>query len=213
MKKSIALFSIFLIIPTIVLSFENSKYTISGISSGGFMANQMSTIYSSQFAGVGTVAGGFYYCAENYLPKIIKADALTIGTADLFLFEPTTQLLSDTLNPIVFFSGTNAGSWFRPSKENPIYQSVSICMGDPEKAHIPTEYLKTNAESKLIDPLSGLSEQKAFIYQGSADPVLKPKMQDKMLKYYKALGVRDENVLSVTGVGSHNFPTDRNDGI
>lgn len=74
---------------------DNNKYTISGISSGGFMANQMATIFSSQFSGVGTVAGGFYYCAEDYLPRKVREDSLTIGTQDLFLFEPTTQILTD----------------------------------------------------------------------------------------------------------------------
>lgn len=194
-------------------STDQIKYTISGISSGGFMANQMGTIFSSQFSGVGTVAGGFYYCAQDYLPKKVKEDANTIGTGDLFLFEPTTQILTDTLNPFVILTGANPGSWFRPQKGNPIYQSVAVCMGRPDKAKLPMDYLSANVESKLIDPLSNLADQKVFIYHGKADSVLKVKMQEKLKSYYLSVGVKESNIATLTGEGSHNFPTDRTDGI
>ena len=39
--------------------------TISGISSGGFMAVQMHVAFSETFKGVGVIAGGPYYCAKN----------------------------------------------------------------------------------------------------------------------------------------------------
>lgn len=192
---------------------DQSQYTISGISSGGFMASQMATIFSSQFSGVGTVAGGFYYCAEDYLPKKVKADAATIGTTDLFLFEPTKQILSDTLNPFVLFTGAKTGSWFRPQKGNPIYQSVAVCMGNPDEANFSTDYLKANAENKLVDDLSNLSSQKVFIYHGKVDSVLNINMQEHLKDYYLSIGVKETNIVTLTGEGSHNFPTDRKDGI
>lgn len=37
--------------------------TVSGISSGGYMAVQMHVIYSGEFTGAGIVAGGPFYCA------------------------------------------------------------------------------------------------------------------------------------------------------
>ena len=36
--------------------------TVSGMSSGGFMAVQMHVIYSDLFEGAGVVAGGPFYC-------------------------------------------------------------------------------------------------------------------------------------------------------
>lgn len=39
--------------------------TVSGISSGGFMAVQMHVIYSDHFSGAGVVAGGPFYCAQD----------------------------------------------------------------------------------------------------------------------------------------------------
>lgn len=213
MKKLLFLVFTLLGFSLSVFSADPSKYSISGISSGGFMANQMATIFSSHFSGVATVAGGFYYCAEDYLPKKIKEDELTIGTQNLFLFEPTTQMLADTLNPFVILNGANVNSWFRPQKGNPIYQSVAVCMGQPDKAKFPTDYLKTNAANSLVDPLIHLSEQKVLVFHGKSDSVLNLKMQKSLKNYYLSVGVKESNLLTLTGKGSHNFPTDRQDGI
>lgn len=210
-KKLVLLFVLSLSLNS--LAVENSKFTISGISSGGFMANQMSTIFSSQFSGVGTVAGGFYYCAEDYLPRVVKKDSKTIGTNNLFLFEPTSKIFSDTLNPFVLINGVNPGTWFVPQKGNPIYQSVAVCMGNPKKAKIPVAYLKTNLSKKLIDPLENLAKQKVFIYHGKVDSVLNVSMQKNLKKYYVTNGVKESNIEVMTGKGSHNFPTGRQDGI
>jgi poly(3-hydroxybutyrate) depolymerase len=44
----------------------NSEQTsVSGLSSGAFMAVQMQVAYSSSIVGAGIVAGGPYYCAAN----------------------------------------------------------------------------------------------------------------------------------------------------
>ncbi|WP_195763490.1 extracellular catalytic domain type 2 short-chain-length polyhydroxyalkanoate depolymerase [Duganella guangzhouensis] len=40
--------------------------SVSGISSGGFMAAQLATAYSSVFMGVGVIAAGPYFCAGTY---------------------------------------------------------------------------------------------------------------------------------------------------
>ncbi len=46
-------------------NIDTNNISISGLSSGGFMAVQMHVAYSSTFMGVGSVAGGVYYCAEG----------------------------------------------------------------------------------------------------------------------------------------------------
>lgn len=206
-------FIVFSLAVSSTFSQEKNKFSISGISSGGFMANQMATIYSSEFSGVGTVAGGFYFCAQDYLPKKVKQDANTIGSTNLFLFEPTTKMVSDTLNPFIIFQGINPETWFRPQKGNPIYLSVAVCMGEPEKAQLPSAVLLKNAERKLIDPIAYQKDQKVFIYQGKGDTVLNYKMQDKLKEYYLSNGIPENQIEILTGEGSHNFPTDRNDGI
>jgi poly(3-hydroxybutyrate) depolymerase len=49
------------------LNIDRNAITVSGVSSGGYMAVQMHVAHSRTFAGVGSIAGGPYYCAENTL--------------------------------------------------------------------------------------------------------------------------------------------------
>lgn len=49
------------------LGADLERTSVSGISSGGFMAAQIATAYSSRVKGVGVVAAGPYYCAQTYL--------------------------------------------------------------------------------------------------------------------------------------------------
>ncbi|HSI55503.1 MAG TPA: PHB depolymerase family esterase, partial [Ramlibacter sp.] len=61
---------------------DTSKTTVSGLSSGGFMANQLGIAYSSTFKGVGVFAAGPYMCAghSNYTACMYNA---TISSAML----------------------------------------------------------------------------------------------------------------------------------
>lgn len=47
------------------LNIDSDKITISGISSGAFMAVQMGVAYSDTFSGVASIAGGIYSCAQG----------------------------------------------------------------------------------------------------------------------------------------------------
>src|SRR5687767_6263106 len=46
---------------------DTSTFTVSGISSGGYMAVQMHVAHSSRVTGVGALAAGPYYCAQGSL--------------------------------------------------------------------------------------------------------------------------------------------------
>lgn len=48
---------------------ERDSITISGISSGAFMAIQMATAYSKTFSGMASVAGGIYWCSQGSTQK------------------------------------------------------------------------------------------------------------------------------------------------
>jgi poly(3-hydroxybutyrate) depolymerase len=54
---------------------DTSKTTVSGLSSGGFMANQLGIAYSGTFKGVGVFAAGPYMCAghNNYTACMYNA--------------------------------------------------------------------------------------------------------------------------------------------
>lgn len=47
------------------LNIDKAQTTVSGLSSGGFMANQLGYAYSGTFKGVGVFAGGPYMCAGH----------------------------------------------------------------------------------------------------------------------------------------------------
>jgi poly(3-hydroxybutyrate) depolymerase len=47
------------------LGADARQVSVSGLSSGAFMAVQLQVAYSSRFVGAGVIAGGPYYCAAN----------------------------------------------------------------------------------------------------------------------------------------------------
>jgi poly(3-hydroxybutyrate) depolymerase len=75
--------------PLPALNIDKTKITVSGLSSGGFMANQLGYAHSSTFKGVGVFAGEPYMCAghSNYTACMynatIPASALSTMQADL----------------------------------------------------------------------------------------------------------------------------------
>ncbi|AKU25035.1 hypothetical protein ACZ75_20290 [Massilia sp. NR 4-1] len=52
--------------PLPAMGADLTRSSVSGISSGGFMASQLATAYSASFIGVGVIAAGPYYCAGTY---------------------------------------------------------------------------------------------------------------------------------------------------
>jgi poly(3-hydroxybutyrate) depolymerase len=52
-------------VPLPQLNVDKTQTTVSGLSSGGFMANQLGYAYSGTFKGVGVFAGGPYMCAGH----------------------------------------------------------------------------------------------------------------------------------------------------
>eukprot|EP01117_Protostelium_nocturnum_P010309 TRINITY_DN3703_c0_g1_i1.p1 TRINITY_DN3703_c0_g1~~TRINITY_DN3703_c0_g1_i1.p1 ORF type:complete len:331 (+),score=85.78 TRINITY_DN3703_c0_g1_i1:160-1152(+) len=54
-----------LLVSSILFNNVESKLTISGISSGGFMAVQFQVAYSYSVSGAGIMAGGPYWCAQT----------------------------------------------------------------------------------------------------------------------------------------------------
>lgn len=64
-------------IPLPALGADLTRTTVSGVSSGGFLAAQLATAYSARFVGLGVIAGGPYYCAGTYPAQSLVANATT----------------------------------------------------------------------------------------------------------------------------------------
>ncbi len=59
--------------PAATYRIDPDSITVSGISSGGFMATQLQVAHSSRIAGAGIIAAGPYYCAEGSLTTALGA--------------------------------------------------------------------------------------------------------------------------------------------
>jgi poly(3-hydroxybutyrate) depolymerase len=79
------------------LTIDASQTTVSGLSSGAFMANQLGYAYSATFKGVGVFAGGPYMCAghSNYTACMYNA---TISSAMLSTMQADINNWSATSN-------------------------------------------------------------------------------------------------------------------
>src|SRR5947209_11543472 len=65
--------------------------SVSGISSGAFMAVQLATAWSSTIVGVGVIAGGPFYCAQGSAYDFPLADVLR-ATGPCMTNEPALEL-------------------------------------------------------------------------------------------------------------------------
>ena len=86
--------------PLPALNVDTSKISISGLSSGAFMANQMGYAYASTFMGVGVFAGGPYMCAghANYTACMYNA---AISASQLATLQTDISNWSGTSNDAV----------------------------------------------------------------------------------------------------------------
>jgi poly(3-hydroxybutyrate) depolymerase len=66
--------------PLPALKIDASSVTVSGLSSGGYMATQLHVAWSSVFKGAGVIAAGPYYCAQG-LAAFAQSRCLTHDNA------------------------------------------------------------------------------------------------------------------------------------
>lgn len=87
--------------PLPALKIEGDSVTVSGISSGAFMAVQLQVALSSRIRGVGSVAGGIYQCAEGKALRALgcmgKADTIE---AEKFVLLAREASEAKTIDPV-----------------------------------------------------------------------------------------------------------------
>ncbi|MCM5679726.1 hypothetical protein M8A51_09280 [Schlegelella sp. S2-27] len=97
--------------PLPALHIERDSITVSGLSSGGYMAVQLQVAYSATFRGVGAIAAGPYHCAEG---SALHANARCLGREDAAI--PVDRLVATTrlwaaqslIDPLQHLRGTRA---------------------------------------------------------------------------------------------------------
>lgn len=95
--------------PLPALAIDRTQTTVSGLSSGGYMAVQLHVAWSSLFHGVGVVAAGPYYCAQG-LAALATTRCLTRDSA------PPVQALEATARTWAAAGAIDATSHLRASK-------------------------------------------------------------------------------------------------
>lgn len=87
--------SIFFVEPSSLPSYQIDlgKTSVSGLSSGGFMATQFHVAFSKTVMGAGIIAGGPYYCAGALPARSFVETAVTVCKTPLSGSEPDAKLL------------------------------------------------------------------------------------------------------------------------
>ena len=79
--------------PLPALSVASNSTSISGLSSGAYMAVQMHVAFSKEFIGVGAVAGGPFYCAKA---NIVTAQNACMKNPSLINVQTLVQITRNT---------------------------------------------------------------------------------------------------------------------
>ena len=130
------------VVPLPSLNVDKTQTTVSGLSSGGFMANQLGYAYSATFKGVGVFAGGPYMCAghSNY-------------TACMYNATISSPALSTMQTDINNWSGTS-----NDNKSNVASQRIYLFVGNSDTTVGPnpmnavqTQYTNNGVGSANLD--------------------------------------------------------------
>lgn len=158
------------------LGANANETSVSGISSGAYMAGQFQLAFGKTVIGAGIIAGGPYGCAES-----VFADAV-IG--------PAATMLNAT-------------------------KAISGCMLDgmalwgvpnPEALAENAERL---AEKGAIDPIASVKTDRVYLFSGTNDHTVMPRIVASAAAFYKALGVLEENIRFVADLpAGHAFVTE-----
>jgi len=137
--------------------YNVSDITVSGISSGGYMAQQVHISLSDVVVGAGVFAGGPYFCAE--------ANAVT-ATKSCMEY--------------------NLGG---PNVENSIV------------------YTNLQSTYKTIADIKNLENDKVYLYSGTEDTEVDPRVMKDLQTYYEEFMPKDSIVTNFDSLSEHTYPT------
>ncbi len=136
-----------------------AQTSVSGLSSGAYMAGQFHVAFSDRLIGAAIVAGGPYNCAEGQLGR-----------------------------------------------------ALDVCMaGDPRApdAERLVRLASELADQGRIDPLSGLADDRVYVFSGTADDTVVPPVVEGAVAFYRQAGVPEGNISYVDELpAGHAFITE-----
>lgn len=157
--------SVFAAPPLPGLAARAEQTSVSGISSGGFMATQFHVAFSAQLSGAGIVAGGPYFCAGG--------DALAGASMTPFL--PYVVTASTTcMNPCKYA--------FWP------FMSWCEALMLPDGAKL-VQKAESFAAEGLIDALTNLADDRIYLFSGGQDSTVTSGVVTQTQDFYLSAGV------------------------
>jgi len=133
--------------------------TISGISSGAFMAVQMGVAYSERFSGVGSIAGGIYGCARGQAflatqecmknPDVLDVSFFTLQTRSLAAYGQIDSVENLKKQKIYIFSS---------SGDSVVNQAAGEKLKSYYQDFIPTEQIFLTASPQAAHGFPTLNE-------------------------------------------------------
>ena len=163
---------------------DADSVTVSGISSGGYMAVQMHVAHSALVKGVGVIAAGPYGCAQT---------ASGLYANQLRAQGPCMQGAYSLWQRTLCLSGW---AWASCPGANRVDVASSV------------QATQRRAASGEIDPVAGLRSHRVMLISGSSDATLVPAVVDALRQYYLEF-VAPANVHHEKLSGAdHTFPTD-----
>ena len=130
--------------PLPALTIDLAQPSVSGLSSGAYMAGQFHVAFSGTLVGAGIVAGGLYRCAEGQLRLALNR---------------CMQTSQGKLDPAALLA-----------------QARSL------------------ATAGTIDPVENLADDRIYVFTGTADRTVLPRVGAHVPKFYELAGVPATNI-------------------
>ncbi|MGF1610365.1 MAG: hypothetical protein ACFCUQ_13275 [Kiloniellales bacterium] len=150
------------------LAIDPDQVSVSGLSSGGFMANQLHIVHSQSFMGAGVIAGGPYHCAGS--------PSWTCDYTPYGFYSP-----HDTCQAVHICT----------KLARKAYGPFGLYLGPPD-ATDSVESTLAEAAAGRIDPLSGLKGDRVWLFSGRDDSLVPQEVMDQLQASYAALFARPE---------------------
>ncbi len=149
------------------LGVDLAGTTVSGLSSGAYMAGQFQLAHAGIVTGAAIVAGGPYACAESAFSGIVPDNGLK------------------------FLSATRAASGC-------MLDTLALYgVPDPKKL---AERARELSEAGKIGTIPQILSDRIYIFSGTNDSVVKPRIVAATIAFYRQLGVPETNIQAVTDV-------------
>lgn len=150
------------------LAIDHERVSVSGLSSGGWMANQFHIAFSSAIMGAGVLAAGPYHCAG--------------GTSWLCHWTPYGWLTPHDTCQAVHVCTRSARKTYGP---------LAPYLGPPDAATSVDSTLRASANG-TIDALENLRGDRVWLFSGQRDSLAPREVMEELRIYYRMLFDRPE---------------------